>query len=109
MKPILTIAWLHIRRSWRAVAAAIAAVIGLAIIYLRHRAKGKAATDQALDDRVVELAEDVVIANARHTQEIAAVKARDDARRAEVVAAATDPDRAQRLGRLAQLMRRPSQ
>ena len=103
----LTVIWLQIRRSWRVVATVLIGALGVMYAYARYRAKGRDDADKAADDRVVELAEDVVIANARAVQEIEAVKAKDIERRAEVIAAATDPDRAQRLARLARLMRWP--
>lgn len=100
------VAWLHARRVWRILAAVVVGAVAVLWVWLRHRATSRIDADQRADDRVVELAEDVVIANSQAAQEIAAVRAKDLDRRAEVIAAATDPDRAQRLARLARLMKR---
>lgn len=100
------VAWLQARRAWSVLAAVIAGAFAALWAWARHRATSRAAADQAADDRVVQLAEDVVIANASHVAEIKAVKAADNARRAEIVEAATGPDRAARLAKLAALLNR---
>lgn len=98
------VTWLQARRAWRVLAAVCVGAVGVLWAWTRHRAKSKDAANQAADDRVVQLAEDVVIANATAVAEIKAVKAADLGRRAEIVAAATDPDRAARLAKLAKLL-----
>lgn len=97
-------AWLQARRAWRTFVAVFIGAVGVLWAWTRHRAKSRDAANQAADDRVVQLAEDVVIANATAVAEIKAVKAADLERRAEIVAAATDPDRAARLAKLAKLL-----
>lgn len=103
---LIVVAWLHARRLWRVFAAVMVGAVAALWVWLRHRASSRILADQAADDRVVQLAEDVVIANATAVAEIKAVRAQDVARRAEIVAAATDPDRAERLARLAALLNR---
>jgi hypothetical protein len=98
------VAWLHARRWVRTFAAVVAGAVAVLWAWMRHRATSRAKADQAADDRVVQLAEDVVIVNAVHVAEIKAVKAQDLARRAEIVEAATGPDRAERLAKLAKLV-----
>jgi hypothetical protein len=100
------VAWLHARRIWRTFAAVAVGAVAVLWAWLRHRSTSRAVAAQAADDRVVQLAEDVVIVNAVHVAEIKAVRAQDLARRAEIVEAATGPDRAERLARLSALLNR---
>ena len=98
------ITYLHARRLWRWLALGCTGFVACLWAYAKARRTSQDHAAQALDDRAVELAEDVAVVHAQHVAELKAVKARDDIRRAEVVAAATDPDRAARLQRLANLL-----
>jgi type VI protein secretion system component VasK len=98
------VAYLHARRLWRWLALGCAGFVACLWAYAKARRTSKDHATQALDDRAAELAEDVAVVHAQHVAELKAVKARDDGRRAEVIAAATDPDRTRRLQRLANLL-----